>query len=115
MGRLSIHESINKLGTDFPNLNWNFQEQRIGGRKELISQWLGESDEDIMVCAFKGKEIHEKFHRQDFFFFKALLASLWVRNAAFPCNQATLGTFDFRLGSGMRISEHTRYTISIMF
>ena len=47
--------------------------------------------------------------------FKALLASLWVRNAAFPCNQATLGTFDFRLGSGMRISEHTRYTISIMF
>lgn len=46
---------------------------------------------------------------------KALLASLWVRNAAFPCNQATLGTFDFRLGSGMRISEHTRYTISIMF
>lgn len=45
----------------------------------------------------------------------ALLASLWVRNAAFPCNQATLGTFDFRLGSGMRISEHTRYTISIMF
>ena len=46
---------------------------------------------------------------------QALLASLWVRNAAFPCNQATLGTFDFRLGSGMRISEHTRYTISIMF
>ena len=27
---------------------------------------------------------------------KALLASLWVRNAAVPCNQATLGTFDFR-------------------
>ena len=47
--------------------------------------------------------------------FRALLASLWVRNAAVPCNQATLGTFDFRLGSGMRISEHTRYTISIMF
>lgn len=46
---------------------------------------------------------------------RALLASLWVRNAAVPCNQATLGTFDFRLGSGMRISEHTRYTISIMF
>lgn len=46
---------------------------------------------------------------------EALLASLWVRNAAVPCNQATLGTFDFRLGSGMRISEHNRYTISIMF
>jgi AraC-like DNA-binding protein len=68
MGRLSIQESINMLGADFPNLHWNFQEQRIGGRKEYVSQWLGEPDEDIMVCAFKGKEIHETFHRQDFFF-----------------------------------------------
>ena len=68
MGVLSVAESIEKLGADFPNLNWNFEEHRIGKRKELISQWLGDSDEDIMVCVFKGKEIHEKFHRQDFFF-----------------------------------------------
>ena len=45
----------------------------------------------------------------------ALRASLWVKNATFPCNQAILGAFDSRLGSGMQISEHTRYTISIMF
>ena len=68
MTYLSLTESIDKLGTDFPNLNWNFQEQTIGRHKELISQWLGEPDEDIMVCVFKGKEIHERFHRQDFFF-----------------------------------------------
>lgn len=65
---LSVAESIEKLGADFPNLNWNFEEHRIGKRKELISQWLGDPDEDIMICVFKGKEIHEKFHRQDFFF-----------------------------------------------
>jgi AraC-like DNA-binding protein len=63
-----IVQAINKLGADFPNLNWNFQEQKFGRKKELVSQWLGEPDEDIMVCVFKGKEIHEKFHRQDFFF-----------------------------------------------
>lgn len=63
-----IVQAINKLGADFPNLNWNFQEQKNGRKTELVSQWLGEPDEDIMVCVFKGKEIHEKFHRQDFFF-----------------------------------------------
>lgn len=68
MSTLSITESIEKLGTDFPELNWNFQEHRVGRKKELVSQWLGSPDEDIMVCVFKGKEIHEPFHRQDFFF-----------------------------------------------
>jgi hypothetical protein len=63
-----IVQAVDKLGADFPNLNWNFQEHRIGRKKELISQWLGGPDEDIMVCIFKGREIHEKFHRQDFFF-----------------------------------------------
>jgi len=68
MRYLSLAESIEKLGADFPALNWNFQEHIIGERRELISQWLGAPDEDIMICAFKGKEIHERFHRQDFFF-----------------------------------------------
>jgi len=68
MNEMSLAESIEKLGADFPNLNWNFQEQQIGQHRELISQWLGAQDEDIMVCAFKGREIHERFHRQDFFF-----------------------------------------------
>jgi len=63
-----IDQAIDKLGADFPNLHWDFQEQKYGRKKELVSQWLGDPDEDIMVCVFKGKEIHEKFHRQDFFF-----------------------------------------------
>jgi AraC-like DNA-binding protein len=68
MQYMPIDKSIEKLGDDFPNLNWNFEECKIGEKKELISRWLGEPQEDIVVCVFKGKEIHEKFHRQDFFF-----------------------------------------------
>ena len=59
--------AIEKLASDFPSLHWNFMyDDRT---HEVISQWLGESDEDVMVCAFKGKKIDECFHRQDFFFF----------------------------------------------
>ena len=43
--------------------------------------------------------------------FWALLASLWVGDAAFLSNQAIFWTFDFRLGSRMRIFEHTRYAM----
>lgn len=68
MKNLSLMKSIEKLGADFPYLHWDFQEHRIGNRKELVSQWLGAPNEDIMVCAYKGREIHEPFHRQDFFF-----------------------------------------------
>lgn len=63
----TFEKAIDKLAEDFPNLNWNFE---LDDRThELISRWLGERDEDVMVCAFKGKRIDEKFHRQDFFFF----------------------------------------------
>ncbi len=62
-------KAILKIASDFPSLNWNFRPDPSSGENELISQWLGEPSEDIMVCIFKGKHIAEKFHRQDFFFF----------------------------------------------
>ena len=49
MKNLSLIRSIEKLGADFPYLHWDFQEHRIGNRKELVSQWLGAPNEDIMV------------------------------------------------------------------
>jgi AraC-like DNA-binding protein len=63
-----IKQSIEKLSAEFPLLHWDFKPHRIDGKTELVSQWLGEPDEEIMVCVFKGKAIHEQFHRQDFFF-----------------------------------------------
>ncbi len=63
-----VSEAIDLLGEEFPKLNWNFVPDIARGPGELVSQWLGPEDEEVMLCAFKGKEIHEQFHRQDFFF-----------------------------------------------
>ena len=63
-----IEAALDKLGADFPRLNWDFSPDPDGSNNELISHWLGESDEEVMVNVFKGQRINEQFHRQDFFF-----------------------------------------------
>lgn len=60
--------ALEKLSRDFPRLNWNFSPSSEYGNNELVSHWLGEDNEDVMVCVFKGKRLNERFHRQDFFF-----------------------------------------------
>ncbi len=69
MDQEKVWLAVDQLGAEFANLNWNFRPDPSSGRTELISQWLGPEDEDVMLCVFKGKSIHEQFHRQDFFFF----------------------------------------------
>jgi len=98
MGRLSLTQSIDKLGMDFPDLNWNFQEHRIGSKTELVSQWLGAPDEAIMVCAFKGKAIHEPFHRQDFFFINYAYTSDYGAQSLSFDNQVTIREDDCYIG-----------------
>ncbi|MBB5182542.1 helix-turn-helix transcriptional regulator [Catenisphaera adipataccumulans] len=61
-------EALEELGKAFPNLNWNFRPDPVH-QNVLVSQWLGDPDDDVMLCAFKGNYIHEAFHRQEFFFF----------------------------------------------
>lgn len=63
-----LNQSINKLSNDWNKLNWDFKDYKIGSKMDKISQWQGDSNEDIIVVVFKGKEISEPFHRQDFFF-----------------------------------------------
>ena len=60
--------AINKLGIEFEDLDLSFHQ--IPGRPEgdVTSYFPGLDQEDVMVCVFKGKNIHEPFHRQDFFF-----------------------------------------------
>lgn len=36
---------------------------------ETYFPWYGRQDEEIMVCVYRGKAMHETFHRHDFFFF----------------------------------------------
>ena len=60
--------AINKLGIEFEDLDLSFHQ--ISGRPEgnVTFYFPGLDQEDVLVCVFKGKNIHEPFHRQDFFF-----------------------------------------------
>lgn len=63
-----IQLSIEKLSAQFYDLDLTFHEYKAGKKGDVISFFPGEDDEDIMVCVFKGRNIHEPFHSQDFFF-----------------------------------------------
>ena len=63
-----LQKALESLGRQFTGLPWNFRPTPTGGRTELISQWLGPPEEDIMVVTFRGTHYLEKFHKQDFFF-----------------------------------------------
>jgi len=95
---LTLEQSIDKLGADFPNLNWNFKKQEIGNRTEQISQWLGGQDEDIMVCVYKGRTIHEPFHRQDFFFLNYAYAGSYSAYSYKFDNQLTVAENECYIG-----------------
>ena len=60
--------ALDKLGNEFDSLDLTFYPMDTGDPKDVTSFWPGTADEDVMVCVFKGDEIHEPFHRQDFFF-----------------------------------------------
>ena len=44
-----------------------------GSCQEKTFRWPGLPEEEIMICVHKGNQIHEMFHRQDFFFFNYAL------------------------------------------
>jgi AraC-like DNA-binding protein len=68
MNRL-LSLAINKLGHDWSHLNWEFRDFKLeDGTPDKMSQWQGDPEDDIMVVVFKGRNISEPFHRQDFFF-----------------------------------------------
>ncbi len=66
-------DNVKLVAKEFDKLNWKFKLEYINGHEELVSQWLGKPDEDIMVCIYDGKNINEPYHRQNFFFFNYTL------------------------------------------
>lgn len=68
MGNRHIELAINKLGIEFKSLDLTFHKMANGRADDITSYWPGSQKEDVIVCAFKGNEISEPFHRQDFFF-----------------------------------------------
>jgi AraC-like DNA-binding protein len=98
MKQNEIEEAVELLGKQFPHLNWNFRADPSNGRNELISQWLGDEDEEVMLCVFRGKKIHEQFHRQDFFFLNFALEGDYQALSARYDRQITVAEGDCYIG-----------------
>ena len=60
--------AIEKLAKEFDDLDLSFHRMADGKPGDITSYWPGGEKEDILVCVFKGTQIEEPFHRQDFFF-----------------------------------------------
>lgn len=41
--------ALAELSRRFPTLRWDFRPDPVGGRTELISQWLGDPEEEVML------------------------------------------------------------------
>ena len=68
MGR-AIDDAIDALAEQFHTINWELHDVAGTDGAEKQWLWLGSPDEQVMICVFRGTDIHEPFHRQDFFFF----------------------------------------------
>lgn len=62
-----INRAIDKLSEDFDRRQWAYLDVP-GMENEKKFAWPGAENEDIIICVHKGKDIEERFHRQDFFF-----------------------------------------------
>ena len=66
--RKLLNMAIKKLGVEFSALDLTFHAMADGKAGDVTSYWPGAENEDVLVCVFKGTQIEEPFHRQDFFF-----------------------------------------------
>lgn len=64
-----LTKAIDKLGGDFNAIEWKYLDVLPGSPREKTQLWPGSENEDIIICVYKGTEVSELFHRQDFFFF----------------------------------------------
>ncbi len=63
-----LKDAIDKLAAEFETLDLTFHKMENAKPDDVTSYFPGSDDENILVCVFKGNEISEPFHRQDFFF-----------------------------------------------
>lgn len=77
-----IDLAIHKLAVAFASLDLTFHPMDTGVPGDITSYWPGSDDEDILICVFKGNQIHEPFHRQNFFFHE-YLPTIYTDSALF--------------------------------
>ncbi|UBS54319.1 MULTISPECIES: helix-turn-helix transcriptional regulator [Megasphaera] len=112
-----LEQALTVLGREFPLLNWDFRPDPSSGRTELISQWLGDAADEIMVCAFTGSHIDERFHRQDFFFVNFAYRGNYEALSASSQNRISMKEGDCYLGqpySGYALKKDGSETIVIV-
>lgn len=69
MPDMNLSESLEYLAGEFRQLDFTFHRYRENGHDYLKNLWPGNEDENIMVCVYRGNDIHEPFHRHDFIYF----------------------------------------------
>lgn len=70
--RAAVDEALRQLADQFADIDWTYHE--IEGRPqdpgtEETFYWRTGADENVAVCVFRGQHIHERFHRQSYFFY----------------------------------------------
>lgn len=65
----NLQASMDFLSEEFRHLDFTFHRYRENGHDYLKNLWPGAEDEGIMVCVYRGSDIHEPFHRHDFIYF----------------------------------------------
>ena len=61
--------SIEKLSKEFDEIQWKFVDVQTNDSVEKKQLWPGNTNDDVMICVYKGNDIEQIFHRQDYFFF----------------------------------------------
>ena len=64
-----LWNAIETLGKDFDAIEWKFRDALPKSAREKTQLWPGDPAEAIMICLYKGENIQQDFHRQDYFFF----------------------------------------------
>lgn len=107
--QLKIQTALEKLAAEFSSLDLTFHQIPQSFPGNLTSYWPGAENEDILVCVFKGKQIYEPFHRQDFFFINYAYKNSYQALSEKFDNLITIGEDDCYIGqpySGYALRAH---------
>lgn len=112
-----IHLAIETLSKEFSSLDLSFHQIPNSFPGNVTSYWPGSENEDVLVCVFKGKEINEPFHRQDFFFINYAYKNSYQALSEKFDNLITIGEDDCYIGqpySGYALRAHTNEEVTII-
>lgn len=107
--KLIVQTALEKLATDFSSLDLTFHQIPNSFPGDVTSYWPGAKNEDVLVCVFKGNQIHEPFHRQDFFFINYAYKNSYQALSEKFDNLITIGEDDCYIGqpySGYALRAH---------